>query len=70
MASKDFEVQQLFKVYRNGLISEELFLEQMDELCSSLKRAARQRSEWTGGARQTPHHRRQKNSPDDGGRGP
>ncbi len=35
MASKDFEVQQLFKAYRTGFISEELFLEQMDELCSS-----------------------------------
>jgi catechol-2,3-dioxygenase len=33
MASKDFEVQQLFKVYRKGLISEELFTEEMDALC-------------------------------------
>jgi hypothetical protein len=35
MASKNFEVQQLFKVYRKGLISEELFLEEMDELCAT-----------------------------------
>ena len=35
MASKDFEVQQLFKVYRKGLISEELFLEEMDALCAT-----------------------------------
>ena len=35
MASKNFEVQQLFKVYRKGLISEELFLEEMDELCAA-----------------------------------
>src|SRR6202162_1352837 len=35
MASKDFEVQQLFKVYRKGLISEELFSEEMDELCAA-----------------------------------
>jgi predicted enzyme related to lactoylglutathione lyase len=35
MATKNFEVQQLFKVYRKGLISEELFLEEMDELCAA-----------------------------------
>jgi hypothetical protein len=34
MACKDFEVQLLFKVYRKGLISEELFLEEMGELCA------------------------------------
>ncbi len=32
MATKDFEVQQLFKAYRKGIISEELFAQQMDEL--------------------------------------
>ncbi|MDO8432341.1 MAG: cupin domain-containing protein [Candidatus Binatus sp.] len=32
MATKDFEVQQLFRAYRNGVISQELFARQMDEL--------------------------------------
>ena len=32
MASKDFEVQQLLKAYRKGLISDELFEAQMKEL--------------------------------------
>ena len=32
MATKDFEVQQLFKAYRKGVISEELFARQLDEL--------------------------------------
>jgi quercetin dioxygenase-like cupin family protein len=34
MATKDFEVQQLFKAYRKGVISQELFVRQMDELVS------------------------------------
>jgi catechol-2,3-dioxygenase len=33
MASKDFEVRQILRAYRNGLISEELFSQQMDEMC-------------------------------------
>ena len=32
MATKDFEVEQLFKAYRNGLISQDLFARQMDEI--------------------------------------
>ena len=32
MASKDFEMQQLLKAYRKGLISDELFETQMQEL--------------------------------------
>jgi quercetin dioxygenase-like cupin family protein len=32
MASKDFEIQQLLKAYRKGLISDELFETQMKEL--------------------------------------
>ena len=32
MANKNFEVQQLFKAYRSGVISEELFAQEMDEL--------------------------------------
>ena len=32
MASKDFEIQQLLKAYRKGLISDELFAAQMKEL--------------------------------------
>ncbi len=32
MATKDFEVQQLLRAYRRGLISEELFAQQMAEL--------------------------------------
>jgi quercetin dioxygenase-like cupin family protein len=32
MATKDFEVQQLLKAYRKGLISDELFAKQMSEL--------------------------------------
>ncbi len=34
MATKDFEVQQLFRAYRNGVISQELFTRQMDELAN------------------------------------
>lgn len=32
MANKDFEVQQLLKAYRKGMISQELFAQQMDQL--------------------------------------
>ena len=32
MATKDFEVQQLLKAYRKGLISDDLFATQMKEL--------------------------------------
>ena len=35
MATKNFEVQQLFKAYRAGVISEDFFQQQMDELVSS-----------------------------------
>ncbi|MGH8014211.1 MAG: cupin domain-containing protein [Blastocatellia bacterium] len=35
MPNKDFEVQQLLKAYRNGVISEELFAQQMDQLVES-----------------------------------
>src|SRR5579863_3086449 len=35
MASKDFEVQQLLKAYRKGLISDEFLSQQMDELCAA-----------------------------------
>ena len=35
MASKDFEVQQILKAYRKGVVSAELFKQQMDEMCSS-----------------------------------
>src|SRR3984893_7720679 len=35
MASKEFEVQQLLKAYRKGIISEELFAKQMTELGAS-----------------------------------
>ena len=35
MASKEFEAQQLLKAYRKGLISDELFEEQMRELGQS-----------------------------------
>jgi mannose-6-phosphate isomerase-like protein (cupin superfamily) len=34
MATKDFEVQQLLKAYRKGLISDELFEKQMTEIAS------------------------------------
>jgi quercetin dioxygenase-like cupin family protein len=32
MANKDFEVQQLLNAYRKGIISEQLFAQQMDQL--------------------------------------
>src|ERR1700730_2817864 len=32
MATKNFEVQQLFKAYRSGVITEDFFSQQMDEL--------------------------------------
>ncbi len=32
MANKDFEVKQILKAYRQGLISDELFAEQMQEI--------------------------------------
>lgn len=35
MSNKDFEVQQLLKAYRKGIISEELFARQMDQLVES-----------------------------------
>jgi hypothetical protein len=35
MPGKDFEVQQVLKAYRSGVISQELFTQQMDELCAS-----------------------------------
>ncbi len=35
MATKDFEVRQLFKAFRKGLVSEELFAQQMDEMCTN-----------------------------------
>jgi quercetin dioxygenase-like cupin family protein len=34
VATKNFEVQQLFKAYRNGVITEEFFAQQMDELAA------------------------------------
>jgi hypothetical protein len=34
MAGKDFEVQQLFRAFRKGLISEDLLTQQMTELCA------------------------------------
>jgi predicted enzyme related to lactoylglutathione lyase len=40
MASKDFEVQQLLKAYRKGLISEELFTQQMAGLGATNGQAA------------------------------
>jgi quercetin dioxygenase-like cupin family protein len=36
MASQDFEVQQLLKAYRKGVISEELFAQQMDGLVEGM----------------------------------
>ncbi|HLW70170.1 MAG TPA: cupin domain-containing protein [Candidatus Binataceae bacterium] len=35
MPNKDFEVRQLLKAYRKGVISEELFAQQMDQLVES-----------------------------------
>ena len=35
MATRDFEVQQLLKAYRKGLISDELFAEQMKDVTQS-----------------------------------
>ena len=35
MATRDFEVQQLFKAYPKGVISEELLTQQMDELVNA-----------------------------------
>ena len=32
MANKDFEVKQILKAYRQGLISDELFAEQMQDI--------------------------------------
>lgn len=39
MPNRDFEVQQLLKAYRSGLISEALFEQQMDELVEASKAA-------------------------------
>jgi quercetin dioxygenase-like cupin family protein len=41
MATRDFEVQQVLKAYRKGLISDELFEEQMKELDGPQMRAAK-----------------------------
>jgi hypothetical protein len=35
MATRDFEVKQLLRAYRNGVISEELFAGQITELCAA-----------------------------------
>lgn len=35
MSNKNFEVQQLFKAYRNGVISEDFLARQMDELVAN-----------------------------------
>ena len=35
MATKNFEVQQLFKAYRNGVISQEFLAQQMEELVAN-----------------------------------
>ena len=35
MATADFEVKQLLKAYRKGIISQELFAQQMDQLAES-----------------------------------
>jgi len=40
MATRDFEAQQVLKAYRKGLISDELFEEQMKELGGPQRRAA------------------------------
>ena len=40
MANKDFEVQQLLKAYRKGVISEELFARQMDQLVDGMDGSA------------------------------
>src|SRR5437870_13726283 len=40
MANKDFEVQQLLKAYRKGIISEELFARQMDQLVDGMDGSA------------------------------
>ena len=39
MANKDFEVKQILKAYRQGLISDELFAEQMQELGETARQA-------------------------------
>jgi quercetin dioxygenase-like cupin family protein len=44
MANNDFEVQQLFKAYRKGVISEELFASQMDELIGAINGSAKERA--------------------------
>lgn len=35
MSNKDFEVRQLLRAYRNGIVSQELFAQQMDEICGT-----------------------------------
>jgi len=35
MATRNFEVKQLFKAYRSGVISQEFFAQQMDELAGA-----------------------------------
>ena len=35
MPSRDFEIRQVFKAYRNRIISDELFTQQIDELCAA-----------------------------------
>ena len=40
MANKDFEVKQILKAYRQGLISDELFAEQMQEHWGATARQA------------------------------
>jgi len=42
MTNKNFEVKQLFKAYRNGVISEEFLSHQLDELIGSKENGAHQ----------------------------
>jgi hypothetical protein len=35
MAGKDYEVRQLLRAYRSGVISEEFLSQQVDELCAA-----------------------------------
>ncbi|HUY26900.1 MAG TPA: hypothetical protein VMV27_05725 [Candidatus Binataceae bacterium] len=50
MASRDFEVHHLLAAYRKGLISDEFFLKQMEELCAGADASHAERADGQGGA--------------------
>ena len=50
MASRDFEIHHLLTAYCKGIISDEFFLKQMEELCAGADAPRAERADGQGGA--------------------